>query len=85
MKTKKTYKLEELVAIDIDSWVEAIAKLDDNKKVRAEVLKEADESAVARWKDMDECPAELENEFTIVANRHNYRFDERGNIVSFDK
>ena len=81
----ETYKLAELVNINTDSWVEALGQLDDKPEFRAEVLKEADEATIARWKMMDKCPAELENEFTIVANRYNYRFDKNGKIVSFDK
>lgn len=84
-KNKKTYTLEELVDLNIDSWVEAMGHLDDLPDFKKEVMAEADEEAIAQWKEMDECPAELESEFTEVANRHNYRFDKDGNIVSFDK
>ena len=81
----ETYKLAELVAVSIDSWVEALKQLDEKPEFKDEVLKEADEVAIARWKMMDKCPAELENEFTVVADRYNYRFDKNGKIVSFDK
>lgn len=81
----ETYKLAELVNINTDSWVEALGQLDDKPEFRAEVLKEADEIALDRWRQMDECPAELEDEFTTVANRHNYRFNRDGKIISFDK
>ena len=81
----KTYKLAELVNVNIDSWVEALKQLDEKPEFKDEVLKEADEVTIARWKMMDKCPAELENEFTTVADRHNYRFDKNGKIVSFDK
>ena len=81
----ETYKLAELVNVNINSWVEALGQLDDEPEFRAEVLKEADEIARDRWRQMDECPAALEDEFTAVANRHNYRFDRDGMIISFDK
>ena len=81
----KTYTLAELVNVNIDSWVEALGQLDDKPEFKAEVLKEADEITLDRWRQMDECPAELEDEFTTVADRHNYRFDKNGKIVSFDK
>ena len=81
----ETYKLAELVNINTDSWVESLGQLDVKPEFRAEVLKEADEIALDRWRQMDECPAELEDEFTTVANRHNYRFDMDGKIISFDK
>lgn len=81
----ETYKLAELVAVSIDSWVEALKQLDEKPEFKDEVLKEADEVTIARWKMMDKCPAELENEFTVVADRYNYRFDKNGKIVSFDK
>ena len=81
----KTYKLDELVNINTDSWVAALGQLDDKPEFRAEVLKDADEIALERWRQMDECPAELADEFTTVANRRNYRFDRDGKIISFDK
>lgn len=81
----KFYTLAELVNVNIDSWVEALGQLDDKPEVKEEVLKEADEITIERWRRMDECPAELEDEFTMVADRHNYRFDKYGKIVSFDK
>lgn len=81
----KTYTLAELVNVNIDSWVEALDQLDDKPEFKTEVLKEADEITLDRWRQMDECPAELEDEFTAVANRHNYRFDRDGMIISFDK
>lgn len=84
-KNEKTYTLEELVDLNIDSWVEAMGHLDDLPDFKKEVMAEADEIDIERWKRMDECPAELESQFTEVANRHNYRFDKDGNIVSFDK
>ena len=81
----ETYTLAELVNVNIDSWVEALGQLDDKPEFKAEVLKEADEITLDRWRQMDECPAELEDEFTTVADRHNYSFDKNGKIVSFDK
>ena len=80
----QTYALEELVDVDIDSWVEAMGHLDDIPEFKAEVMKEADEIDIERWKRMDGCPAELEDQFTTVAKRHNFRFDEKGNVVSSD-
>ena len=81
----KTYSLQDLVKVNIDSWVEAMDHLDDIPEFKAEVLKEADKEDIERWKRMDECPAELEDYFSAIADRHNYRFDGDGNIVSYDK
>lgn len=85
MRAKKTYSLDQLVDTNIDAWVMAMSALDDVKGFRREALVLADAKTIAQWKMNDRCPAELEAEFTTVANRHNYRFDRNGKIVSSDK
>jgi len=81
---KKTFGLRELADIDIDCWVEGISHLSDVPGVMREAY------AMKGWKHPKneedlECPAELETELTCIANRDNFRFDSKGNIVSYDR
>ena len=85
MKRKvKTFALEELVDIDIDSFVEAMGHLNDDPVFHKEALAMADEDTRREYK-RDECPGVLEDEYTALARRDKFRFDKKGNIVSFDR
>lgn len=76
-----TYKLTELPAIHIDSWVEAIANMTGIDKV----YKEAHEMAgLAINEDDPICPGEMEDEYTALADKYDFRFDSKGNIVSYN-
>ena len=76
-----THELPELVGLNIDSWVKAISAMDDIEAVRDEAYKMVGET-------FDEnkplCPAELEDEFTELAEKYKFRFDKHGRIVSYD-
>ena len=76
-----TYKLTELPAINIDSWVEALA----NMTVIDKVYTEAHEMAGLEINEDDPiCPAEMENEYTALAEKYNFRFNRKGGIVSYN-
>lgn len=69
----ETFTLTELPSkCGIDSWVEALAFLDDFWGHLIEGYKD----------DRQECPAEYEEEFTAFADKYEFRFDRYGNIVS---
>lgn len=80
----QTYALEELVDIDTDAWVEAMGHLNDDPVFHKEALAMADEDTRREY-ESDECPGALEDEYTELARRDKFRFDEKGNIVSFDR
>ena len=79
-KFKDLYRLRELESIDIDSWVEAISRLSEFDKVR----KEAYEMAGRVENAEVDCPAELEKEYTELADKYDFRFDREGRIAEFN-
>ena len=80
----QTYALDELVDIDIDALVEAMGHLNDDPVFHNEALAMADEDTRREY-ESDECPSVLEDEYTALARRDKFRFDKKGNIVSFDR
>ena len=75
------YKLSELPSIDIDSWVEGISAMCDIDKVREEAYKMA---GLEIDEDNPICPAEMEDEYTALADKYDFRFNSKGRIVSYD-
>lgn len=69
----KTYKLNELMSIDIDAWTEGIS----NAYVKLHIHAIFDIPC-------GECPAEYEKEITDLANKAKMRFDNLGQLVSWD-
>lgn len=69
----KTYTLQELATIPelIDSWVEGISNLADKYG-----------HEVDGYNPDEDCPAEFENEFMMVADRHLVKFNHLGDIIS---
>ena len=78
---KETYRLTELPAIHIDSWVEGISNMTGIDKV----YKEAHEMAGLEINEDDPiCPAEMESEYTALAEKYDFRFNRKGQIVSYN-
>ena len=76
-----SYRLKELPAIDIDSWVEGIAAMCEI----AEVRKQAYELAGMVEDENDPiCPGEMESEYTELADRYDFRFNSKGRILSYN-
>ena len=68
----KTYTLQELQSLNIDSWVNAMSEVAE----RFGYL-------VDGYND-DDCPAEYEVEFNALAKDGKMRFSEQGKLVSWD-
>lgn len=76
-----TYRLAELPAVDIDSWVEGISAMSDIDEIRKEVYDMADK---VEDEDNPICPAEFEKEYTELSDKYNFRFNCLGEIVRYD-
>ena len=74
----KLYRLPDLLR-NIDTWVEGISAMSEIDAIR----KEAHEMA-GMEEDESDCPAELEREYTLLADKYGFRFDEMGHIVQYD-
>ena len=78
---EETYRLTELPSIHIDSWVEALANMTGIDKVYTE----AHEMAGLEINEDDPiCPAEMEGEYTALAEKYDFRFNRKGQIVSYN-
>lgn len=72
---EKLYKIAELINVDIDSWVEAMAWLDDNHH----------EDAVERVGEFD-CASDLgERVLTEISDERGYLFNSLGEFVRSEK
>ena len=79
--TTRTYTLPELAdKVDIDAWVEGISAMCNMNAIRTEVYNMA-----GKVEDEDNpiCPAEFETEYTELAEKYKFRFNSKGEIVSF--
>ena len=77
-----TYTLPELAKkVHIDSWVEGISAMCAMDAIRKEVY---DMAEMVEDEDNPICPAEFETEYTELAEKYNFRFNRKGQIVSFD-
>ena len=77
-----TYTLPELAKkVHIDSWVEGISAMCAMDDIRKEVY---DMAGMVEDEDNPICPAEFETEYTELAEKYNFRFNRKGQIVSFD-
>jgi hypothetical protein len=74
-KSSERHTLQELAAIDIDLWVEAMSNLADRHGDEIEGYKD----------DQDECPAEYEGEFTEFAEERCILFNGFGEIAEYGK
>ena len=78
----RTYTLPELATkVDIDAWVEGISAMCGIDSVRKEAhalagLVEDEENPI--------CPGEMENEYTKLGKKYKFRFNRKGEIVSYD-
>ena len=78
----RTYTLPELAEeVHIDSWVEGISAMCNMDEIRKEVYEMA---GMEEDEDDPICPAEFETEYTELAEKYNFRFNRKGQIVSFD-
>ena len=79
---ERTFSLPELAeAVDIDSWVEGISAMCDIDAVRKEVYEMA---GMVEDEDNPICPAEFETEYTELSKKYDFRFNRKGQIVSYD-
>ena len=77
-----TYTLEELAdKVDIDSWVEGISAMCNMDEIRKEVY---DMVGMVEDEDNPICPAEFETEYTELSNKYDFRFNRKGQIVSYN-
>lgn len=78
----RSFQLKDLLGIDVDSWCDAICALSKFDKLRKEVaamvVQGTTEDAV------EVSPMEYTDEFTVVAERYDFRFAENGEIVSYN-
>lgn len=78
---ERTFSLPELAeAVDIDSWVEGISAMCAIDAVRKEVY---DMAGMVEDEDNPICPGEFEKEYTELADKYKFRFNRKGQIVSF--
>lgn len=78
VKDEKWLTLDDLAMVDIFSWVRAISAMSEMDRMRAEAC------ALAGVKDSEDmCPAELEKEYTELANRYGFLFDAEGAIKCY--
>ena len=78
----RTYTLAELAEeVDIDSWVEGISAMCAIDAVRKEAYEMA---GMEEDEDDPICPAEMEDEYTALSNKYKFRFNRKGEIVSYD-
>lgn len=77
-----TYTLPELAEkVHIDSWVEGISAMCNMDEIRKEVYEMA---GMEEDEDDPICPAEFETEYTELAEKYNFRFNRKGQIVSYN-
>ena len=77
-----TYTLPELAEkVHIDSWVEGISAMCAMDEIRKEVY---DMAGMVEDEDNPICPAEFETEYTKLAEKYKFRFNRKGQIVSFN-
>ncbi len=81
-KDGTTYTLPELAEkVHIDSWVEGISAMCAMDEIRKEVY---DMAGMVEDEDNPICPAEFESEYTALAEKYAFRFNRKGQIVSYD-
>lgn len=77
-----TYTLPELAEkVHIDSWVEGISAMCAIDAIRKEVY---DMAGMVEDEDNPICPAEFESEYTELAEKYKFRFNRKGQIVSYN-
>ena len=77
-----TYTLAELAEkVHIDSWVEGISAMCNIDAIRKEVYAMAN---MVEDEDNPICPAEFETEYTELSNKYKFRFNRKGQIVSYN-
>lgn len=78
----RTYTLPELAdKVDIDAWVEGISAMCNIDAIRKEVY---DMAGMVEDEGNPICPAEFETEYTELAEKYKFRFNRKGEIVSFN-
>lgn len=77
----RTYTLPELAdKVDIDAWVEGISAMCGIDAIRKEVY---DMAGMVEDEDNPICPGEFETEYTELADKYKFRFNRKGEIVSY--
>ena len=77
-----TYTLPELAEkVHIDSWVEGISAMCAMDEIRKEVY---DMAGMVEDEDNPICPGEFETEYTELAEKYHFRFNRKGQIVSYN-
>lgn len=77
-----TYTLPELAEkVHIDSWVEGISAMCNMDEIRKEVYEMA---GMVEDEENPICPAEFETEYTALADKYGFRFNRKGQIVSYN-
>lgn len=77
-----TYTLAELAGkVHIDSWVEGISAMCNMDEIRKEVY---DMAGMVEDEDNPICPAEFETEYTALSEKYDFRFNRKGQIVSYN-
>lgn len=77
-----TYTLPELAEkVHIDSWVEGITAMCNIDAIRKEVY---DMAGMVEDEDNPICPGEFETEYTELAEKYHFRFNRKGQIVSYN-
>ena len=78
----RTYTLPELAdKVDIDAWVEGISAMCAMDEIRKEVY---DMAGMVEDEDNPICPGEFETEYTELAEKYKFRFNRKGQIVSYN-
>lgn len=78
----RTYTLPELAdKVDIDAWVEGISAMCAIDAVRKEAH---DLAGLVEDEENPICPGEMEEEYTKLGEKYNFRFNRKGEIVSYD-
>lgn len=78
----RTYTLPELAdKVDIDAWVEGISAMCGLDAIRKEAY---DMAGMVEDENNPICPGEFEKEYTELAEKYKFRFNRKGQIVSFN-
>lgn len=78
----RTYTLPELAdKVDIDAWVEGISAMCGIDSVRKEAH---DLAGLVEDEENPICPGEMEDEYTKLGEKYKFRFNRKGEIVSYN-
>lgn len=78
----RPFRLKELIDVDVDSWCDAICALSELDELRKEVAAMVGQGTTEDAVEVS--PMEYADEFTVVAERYDFRFAKNGKIVSYN-